>query len=66
MQGRQERLLVYTALVMVCGALAALAGWSAALWTLLQLVCLLEIFSRLARLAMTADADDINYRAWGR
>ncbi|WP_116364329.1 hypothetical protein [Parahaliea mediterranea] len=67
MKSREERCLIYTALLAVSAIAAALAGWKAALWTLLQMGLVMEGVYWLCRplsrsLARTTEFDT-EYRA---
>ncbi len=42
-----DRCLVYVALLVVCGAVGAILGPAAALWSLLQVTAVIEVLYRL-------------------
>ena len=43
MKTMEERFLIYTALLLLCGAAAALVGAVAALWSFLQIIAVIEL-----------------------
>ena len=44
-----ERLLIYTALAVLCAMTAAFAGTSAAIWSVIQIVAVIELIYWIAR-----------------
>lgn len=56
MNGIEERFLIYTALLLVCSTAGVFVGWQAALWTLVQMACVVELVYWLGRAA--GDATD--------
>jgi len=57
----KERILIYTALAVLCGMTAAFAGTAAGIWTFVQVVAVIEILYWIARPAGNTPASRSRY-----